>query len=228
MMRWWLLLVVGLLAACSNQVFSETPLVAPDERPEDVVRPGRWKVLGEACGEVRPPVAWTECGDSVLFDGEALVFDESGKIPVQVAADEPTILQARGIGDRLVGRSLDDFARRQQGKPPLLKGDPPPFYLYFVIEPVRRDAEGRVIDLRLRSVQCGAPARPLEPTDKPEAGLVMDEEANNCLAADRSALAAAARATLGRLSDRSEERYVWLGDLTEADRTKIAQSTIAE
>lgn len=228
MTRWPLLLLVGLLGACSNQVLSEAPLVAVGERPDEVVRPGRWKVLGEACGEARPPVIWSECGDSLLFDGDAVVFGDSGKTPVRAAAGRPTILQARGMGDRLVGRSLDDFALRQQGRPPLLSGDPPPFYLFFVVEPVRRDAEGRVIDLRLRSVQCGPPVKPLEPTDRPGPGLVMDEEANNCLAADRTALTAAARATLGRPSDRSEERYVWLGDLTEADRATIAQSTIAE
>jgi hypothetical protein len=228
MRRWIPILAAMLLSACSNQVLSDVPLIVAGEQPAEVVRVGRWVMLEDSCGDVAPPVAWTDCGEQALFDGALVAFEDQTAIPLRIGAGAPIVLQARQTGDRLIGRSLNDFALRQRGKLPPLTGPQPPYFLYYIVEPVRRDAEGRIVDLRLREVQCGPPRAPIEPTDRPGPGLTMDEEDNNCLAADRVALSGAARATRDRPYDRTEGRYVWVADLSQQDRARIAQSTIAE
>ncbi|MDO9335051.1 MAG: hypothetical protein Q7T61_01495 [Caulobacter sp.] len=213
--------IVGLLGACTNVVFSDAPLVAGDERPAEHIRDGRWVGLHETCEGLIPPVAWAECGDGILVQGGAISPSSDTEQGIALSSGVPTLMQVRFQGDRLTDRSLNDFGAMQLGRKPSREGPPPIAFVYSIVEPLRKDATGQVIEVRLRDLQCGPP----DETDmgrgtrRPFAEVAMDVEDNNCTVETRAALDSVARQSLA-LPRVKDERYVWVRDLTPDEARK--------
>lgn len=187
------------------------------------------------CGAAVPPVSWDDCVSPTLFDGAILLSGEPPGFRVRLVGGAPLVLQVQLFGDRLLGKQLDDFALARQGKLPPRDGPLPAYYVYFLIEPLKRDDSGRVIELRLRPVECGRLPDGFEGkgTTRPLKGLAMDNEGLNCLAADRPALDRAVRATTTMPRRKLPgspplDVYRWVAELTPEDQARIRQSTIAE
>lgn len=183
----------ALLGACSNQVFSERPLFAPTREP--ALRPGVWAAPSEPCrfDPAAALKAWPKCaGGQVVQPGQRAWRER--RISLQMVGDPP-ILQ------------VSQSDRRG------------PYY-YHALEPLRRDAQGHIVEMETWPVLCGPPPTP-RPNEQGEweatdgvtdhllPGLIVSGQ--NCEARDPAAVRNAAAASRGWEAD-MHVRSFWVRD----------------
>lgn len=187
-----LALAALLLGGCSMVTSPEPMFTAADAVGAPALRDGLWG--GEDCrpSEVRKAVGrWKAC-DWVLKRGdEWLSLDETGwaATPFLVAAGAPLVAQLR---------------------------DKPQAYLYYGLEPLARDADGRVTRARIWPVLCADKA--LEARGETFADLTLGED-GNCTPAGPEAVRAAARSSRGAGAEGGDGDQVvgWLRDVRPGD-----------
>ena len=191
-MRWTILLAGLLLGACENQVFSQRPLFAESREP--ALRPGVWAAPNPPCrfDPAAPLAAWPKCAGGQIVKPDQRAWRDR-RVAVDLVGDTP-ILQVAQAGRR------------------------GPYY-YHALEPLRRDAQDRIVEVETWPVLCGPPPTPRPDedgewgadgaTDDPLPGLIVSGE--NCEACDPAAVRNAA-AKSRRWEPDMHVRAYWVRD----------------
>jgi hypothetical protein len=198
---------VLLLTGCENYVVSEKPWFRSEHAAGvQQVRSGWW-VVDDADCPVDPNVgstAWPDCANLMLVPE-----DWAG---VMHAADGTELLLARGdpmIAQYELVSASDAAVPSQHG------------YLYFGVNALKRDEQGRAVALNYWPALCGPPRsdRPVAATRRPWPGLHVRRQ-GGCLAKDLEALRGAIKLSGALSTDPFKARWVrdWRsGDQGEAD-----------
>jgi hypothetical protein len=187
------------LSACNVVMSREALFTKADEDRAAPLKDGLWIQTDKDDGDcaldpAKPAAEWPECAEPQIIQGGLMVD------PSKPAAPEPFVLAA---GDpRVLQVKIDDKGLRA--------------FLYGAVKPVRRDAQGRVVEARTWITLCGEP--PPEPKDAkgpgdyltktPLAGLKPDVDTGSCWASDAASVRAAAKASEAWDKDRSVIRWV--------------------
>jgi hypothetical protein len=170
--------VLMMLAACGNAVTSHAPLFsAADAKGQAQLRSGVWGLsdsskLPTCKVDTNQPVqTWDSCASGVVVHPGELLGGKAGE-PLEVqnrtvlARGAPAVLQVLDLGDH----------------------SGVPRYYYAGVQPLKLDAKGRVIELKVWEAMCGPPP-PDDPggqnqhlTDRMFPGLVADQTNYNCVA----------------------------------------------
>lgn len=195
-----LLLVTLMLAAC-NQVYTRQPLL-PERREagDPEFRPGLWSVSGynETCRfDIRKRLRdWPDCAVGVEFRRGQMFFvtghDRALAQTLRLVEGDPIVVQGKWHTDIL-----------KDPRAPEPKDTDNPFYgwVYYAVTPGRTDGNGRMLEARLVQAQCGAlpppqPGKaPPKVTDRPYPGLVVVRD--NCQAKDLDAVKRALQLSAG-------------------------------
>ena len=164
------------------------------------LREGVWRAdSGKPCDldEKQPVQTWPTCAFGVLVGASGLTLyerDDKGQVKPStvsyvLAAGDPVILQ------------LDDTTAK------------PPQFEYAWLTPVRRDAKGRIVELRGGGVGCGGHSS-LAANGQPALYPGVTTQNGACMAASADALRAAAKASVGDTDakDVAHVRWVRAGD----------------
>jgi hypothetical protein len=171
-MRAWPVLCAALLLGGCNMAHTDHPLfTAKDTMGAPAFRPGVWADPDPGCNfDPNLPVAkWPDC-----VHGDSAPKADPGA-SLLIVSGKPLIVQ--------------------YGAKP---GNDTPSYFYFAIEPLRLDAEGRIVAMKAWPVQCGPPHHEVRSdkvhigTRHPLPGMTMDPDGNNCTVASAEAVRAAA------------------------------------
>jgi len=171
-MKPWLALCAVLLLGGCNMVHSDHPLfAAKDAAGAPTFRPGIWAAPDPGCDfDPNLPVkAWPQCAH-----GDAAPTAEPGGTML-IVAGKPLLIQFSSA-----------------------PGNDPVAFFYGAIEPLRLDAQGRIVAMKAWPVQCGPPHRQVRGdkgprgTRHPLPGMTMDADGNNCTTASTDTVRAAA------------------------------------
>jgi len=185
------LLAAG-LSACNLVTTSEPMFTAADAAGAPALREGLWANIEPDCKvDLKKPASrWPSCAEGfVIQDGMLFSQDEASdkdqRAGFILASTDPRILQIKLTGE--------DGNADQVG------------YFYFGVDPLKFDAQGRILEFTAWLVLCGPPP----PKDyklpdgerrygtlEPFAGMIMDEALSDCSPVDENALAPAAAASL--------------------------------
>ena len=178
-MRPWLAIwpvfwAVLLLGGC-NMVHTDHPLfTAADAVGAPTFRPGVWAAPDPHCDfdPNQPVKAWPQCAH-----GDSMLEAEKG-VSMMLVPGAPMIIQ---------------FASNK----PEAGSTAPQDYFYVAIDPLRRDAAGRIVAMNSWAVACGPPRRGAHSngprgTLHPWPGMTMDPDGNNCTAASAAVVRTAA------------------------------------
>ncbi len=180
------------LSAC-NLVTTTEPMFGPEDAGgAPTLRNGLWANIESDCKVdlKKPANRWPDCASRVVIE-DGLLYgkdedsDEDQALAFVVAATDPRIMQIRMVDeDKEPERTL---------------------YFYIGMDARKLDASGRIVEYVGWLVQCGPPPpkdarRPdgqaQYGTMQPFAGMIMDEKMSGCSPVDKTALAAAAAASL--------------------------------
>jgi hypothetical protein len=189
------------LVACTG-VASTTPWFGPaDAAGSPRLREGVWRLAQPAdkpCpafDETRPLDAWPDCAMGLVVTAseiKAMHRGDGGRteteaFPYVLAAGDPPILQLADTSEATTG------------------------YLYVWLQPTKRGADGRVVELRGWRVLCGPPAPPDGSQTSLYPGLTPSN--GDCVATSRDALRAAAKASQhDDATDVTDIRWIRAGD----------------
>jgi hypothetical protein len=174
------------LSACNLVITTEPTYTAADAAGAPALRDGLWVSVEKDCDVdlAKPATEWPECAGWVAIkDGAMTGVGDDGeafKIPFVLAAGDPRVMQIE----------LQE------------KADGPRLFMYIAVKPVKRDAEGRIVEYTGWIVQCGPPppkdtkradGQPRFGTLEPAPGMVMDAEQSGCTPSSKAALTGAAK-----------------------------------
>lgn len=205
-----------LLGGCNNFVHSSRPwFTEADARQAPAVRSGWWVVSDPLCrfsSAEAPSSTWPKCVTRFLLPpGDRLILqgNESTRFEYLLAPGQPLIVQGLTPGD-------------DRAEPP--RADE---YGYLGLQPRQRDPQGRITAFDLWFVLCGPPRRthgepsPIDRTDRPWPGLVIEDEAAGCTARDVEALRGAARRSKRSGALSADHNLVrWIRDWRPGDQTR--------
>ena len=182
------------LGAC-NTIVSSKPWFQPAAGGPQLL-PGVWRADSEApcdLDEKQPVQTWPTCAFGVVVTASTLTLyehDDKGQVkpqtvPYVLGAGEPVILQ------------LDDTTAN------------PPQYEYAWLTPLRRDAKGRIVELRGGGIGCGGRSS-VGPDNQVANYPGVTTQNGACMAGTLAALRAAARASVGDTEPKDIAHVSWL------------------
>lgn len=209
------LAVLASLSAC-NMVVSDKPMFDAPSGPQ--LRDGLWANLNTpdcAVGADQPVAQWPECakpmlvrggdysgppsGSSELSDAQRLDPANWESIPHVLVDGDPQVDQIRLVAKPDQGDGGDGQGAIAAPPAAGLRPDKDA-YLFFAVRPVKRDADGRIVETQRWPVLCGPmpekpgqgkDGMPVLVTNKPFKGLVVADGA--CTASSIAALMGAAK-----------------------------------
>ena len=197
------------LAACTDMVISPTPMIAAQESGQaPKLKPGFWSY--DACADPREQGRWT-CANGFVVSDETI--DQSPPPPGGYGAvaggdlKPPPFAYRIGVGDPLLVQVQLERAGGVEASRT--------FYTFVALDPVSRDATGRIDRAEVWLVKCGPPTEPKpgdmgpRPTEHPFSGVV--ETDYGCRPTDRAGLLSAALASRTMAAkDASRAVYRWI------------------
>jgi hypothetical protein len=196
------------LAGC-NLVVSPTPVfTAADARGAPPLRPGVWAAMDPDCkfDDKAPAADWPQCAQGAVINAT------DGWSPDKKADSAPYVLAA---GDPRVLQTPSPVPTGSQTTKTL--------YFFLAVNPLARDAQGRIVKVEVWFIQCGPPppkAKPDAPaSDKPDDANVTREplpgmkiDGGLCTPTDKAAVRHAAKASRARAQQPAVLRWVRDGE----------------